>query len=155
MWLQRGADVRLARAGFALEQRLGAHHHAGDAVAALRGLRLDEGLLHRSRFFRRAEAFDRADLASLEDRDRRDAGEDRLAVGEHRAGAALAEAAAELGAVQAQILAQHVEERRRAVGLHLVHAAVYIELSHQSPREIFFTSPATSRQAGWPLSARR
>ena len=33
--------------GVALEQRLRAHDHAGDAVAALRGLLVDEGVLQR------------------------------------------------------------------------------------------------------------
>src|SRR4051812_9268694 len=104
MRLQRRANVGFARARLALEERLRAHHHAGNAVAALRRLRLDECLLHRPGLLRRAETFYRADLASLHHRDRRDAGEDRLAVGQHRAGATLSETAAELGGIQAEVL---------------------------------------------------
>ena len=47
--------------------------------------------------------------------DRRDAGAHRLAVDMHGAGAALAEAAAETRAVQAEIVAQRVEQRHRGV----------------------------------------
>ncbi len=59
------ADLRLARVRVALQQRLGAHHHAGDAVAALGGLLVDEGALHRAGGGRGAEAFDRAHLAAF------------------------------------------------------------------------------------------
>src|SRR5436853_2213992 len=124
MRLQRSPNVGFARARLALEERLRAHHHAGNAVAALRGLRLDEGLLHRSRLLSRAKAFYRADLAPLHDRDRRDARKDRLAIGEDRAGAALPQTAAKLGGVQPEFVAQHVEKWRRVVGVHLVHATI-------------------------------
>src|SRR5436309_5668961 len=43
---------------------------------------------------------------------RRDAGTDRLAIDQHRASAALRQAAAEFGAVELEVVAQHVEQRR-------------------------------------------
>ena len=46
-------------AGSRLQQRLRPHHHAGDAVAALRRLLGDEGLLHRAGRLDRAEPLDR------------------------------------------------------------------------------------------------
>src|SRR6202521_5826889 len=46
-----------------LEQRLSAHYHARNAIPALRGLRLDESALKRSRVVDRAKTFDRLDLA--------------------------------------------------------------------------------------------
>src|SRR5205085_11882433 len=101
-----------------------------------------------------AEPLHGLDVPVREHGDRCDAGIDRLAVDHHDAGAALPEAAAELRAIELQVLAQHVEERRRAIGLDLAHLAVHIEL-HGGPFEIFLTSPATSFQAGWPESARR
>ena len=152
--LQRGANLRLARGRLVLEQRLRAHHHAGNAVAALRSLQLDERALHRPGLFRGAETLERGDAPAPHDRDRRDAGEDRLAVGEHGAGAALPEPAAELGGIELEVLAQHIEERRRRIGVDLVRAPIDIEL-HWSPREMLRTSRATSGQAGRPLSARR
>jgi hypothetical protein len=44
---QLAPHVVLGRIGVAREQGHGHHHHAVEAVAALRGLRIDEGLLHR------------------------------------------------------------------------------------------------------------
>ena len=48
----------------------------------------------------------------------------------HRAGAALAEAAAELGAVERQIVAQHVKQRRVRIGIDRMRVAVDIEVDH-------------------------
>src|SRR5262249_37887969 len=63
------------------EQRGRFHHHAVDAVAALRRLRVDERLLHRMRALWRAEAFERDDLLLLRHaRQRCDAGAHGLAV---------------------------------------------------------------------------
>ena len=65
-----------------------------------------------------------------------DAGQDRLAVDHHRAGAALAEAAAELGAVQGEFVAQRVEERGVGIGVDLVIAPVDRQLHHEVPRGV-------------------
>ena len=47
--LQRRADLGVRRrCGLFSQQRLRPHDHAGDAVAALRGLLFDEGALHRA-----------------------------------------------------------------------------------------------------------
>ena len=54
---------------------------------------------------------DGLDAAALALEAEHEAREHRLAVHEHRAGAALAELAAVLGARQAQVLAQHLEQR--------------------------------------------
>ena len=56
--------------------------------------------------------------------DRRDAGAHRLAVDQHRAGAALRQPAAELGAVELEIVAQHVEQRRVGLGRNRAAHAV-------------------------------
>ena len=57
------------------------------------------------------EALDRRDLAPLHERREREARLHALAVHQHRAGAALAEAAALLRAGQVQVLAQGIEQR--------------------------------------------
>ena len=62
-WLELGADLRVGRLGIPLQQGLGPHHHAGDAIAALRRLLLDEGALDRRRRLDRAKAFKGGDLA--------------------------------------------------------------------------------------------
>ena len=70
------AGERLAHVGFgrlrlAVEQLLGRHDHAVDAVAALRRLLVDEGLLQRVRLLERAEPLERGDLGVAERADRR------------------------------------------------------------------------------------
>src|ERR1700686_2415374 len=105
-------DLGLARLLDAVEQRFGQHDDAGDAVAALRRLLRHESGLQRVRPLDGTEAFERGDIRLPEYADRRDTGVQRGAVDEHRAGAALAKAAAELGGIEAKIIAQHVEQRR-------------------------------------------
>ena len=126
-------DLGLARLLVAVEQRFGQHDHAGDAVAALRRLLLNESGLQRVRPLDGAEAFERGDLQLPERADCRDAGAHRGAVDEHHAGAALAKPAAELGGIEAKIIAQHIEQRRVRLGQHAVHRAVHPEAeSHDS-----------------------
>src|ERR1700686_337831 len=55
-------DLGLARLRDAVEQRLGKHDNAGDAVAALRRLLRDESGLQRGRPLERTEALDGGDL---------------------------------------------------------------------------------------------
>ena len=67
---------------------------------------------------------------SLDHRHRRDAGADRVAVDVHGAGAAGRDAAAELGAGQLEMLAQHPQQRRVAVHSHLFALTVEDEGGH-------------------------
>src|SRR6266404_2695439 len=108
--LKRRANVVLARLLFFGQQCCRAHDHAAGAVAALGHLMFDEGGLDRMRFRRRPQPFQRGDRLALRIRDGHLAGLHRRAVGEHRAGAALAKAAAELCRRQAEA-AQHIEQR--------------------------------------------
>ncbi len=122
--LHVGADLVFIGLGDAIEQRLGAHDHACDAVATLGGLLGGEGLLQAPRRGRTAQSFDRAHLAPQQGADRREAGEHGLAIDDHGAGAALAQPAAELGAVQLKIVAKGVEQRRRGIDVEPVVLAV-------------------------------
>ena len=63
-----GADLRFGRFGVPLQQGLRPHHHAGDAVAALRRLLVDEGLLQLAGPLGRAEALDRGDAPAFDAR---------------------------------------------------------------------------------------
>ena len=87
------------------------HDLPGRAVAALEGVALDEGGLQRMKLLALRQAFDGRDLASLHESGERKARFHALAVHQHRAGAALAEAAAFLRAGEMQVLAQSVEQR--------------------------------------------
>ena len=73
---------------------------------------LDERLLQRiQRAVRRGQPFDRADVPAIRGRGQNQTGQNRLAVHQHRARAALADPAPVLGPGQLQILAQHVEQQ--------------------------------------------
>ena len=82
------------------------------AVAALRHVVVDPGLLHLVQRAVRREAFDRGDLLAVGGADRHGAGARRHAVDVDGAGAALGDAAAVLGAGQADMLADRPQQRR-------------------------------------------
>ena len=87
------------------------HDLPGRAIAALEGVALDEGGLQRMELVALRQALDGRDLAPLHEGSEREARFHALAVHQHRAGAALAEAAALLRAGQMQVLAQRIEQR--------------------------------------------
>src|SRR5207237_1619040 len=76
----------------------------------------------------RAEALKRGDFGLAERVDRRHAGAHWLAVDQHRTGAALGKPAAELGGVETQIIAQHVEQWRVRLGRHTAHRAIHLDV---------------------------
>src|SRR5579862_6832256 len=139
------ANLGVARRGIRVEQRLRAHDHAGDAIAALRRLLVEERALQRIRIVHAAQRLDRANRAPAEHRDRRDAREHSLAVDDDRARAALTEAAAELRAVQLQMVPQHVKKRRIGIGVDRVPLIVDDKVDHGdvscvTPRTVLSTS---------------
>eukprot|EP01132_Coremiostelium_polycephalum_P020033 gene20034-23819_t len=123
---QLGAHLGFAGVGIAVEQGLGGHDHAVEAVAALGGLFIDEGLLHRVRGLAGAEAFEGDDVAAHGTRQGEDAGTCSHAVDDHRAGAALPQAAAVFGAVELQVIAQ--DQQQRGVGHCADFAGVAVDL---------------------------
>ena len=117
------------RARLAMEQRDDAHHHAVGAVAALRRLLGDERRLHRVRPLGTAEAFGGDDAAAGSVAELHRARAHRRIVEQHRARSALAEAAAELRGVQAEVVAERVEKRHlRVPGVDRTLDAVDMEL---------------------------
>src|SRR2546430_434151 len=96
--LARG--MRLAR-----EQCLGGHQDAGRAIAALRGAEVGKGRLQGMELGAAAQTFHGFDRPPLAFQREHQARELRLAVDQHRAGAAFAELAAVLGAGETEILA--------------------------------------------------
>ena len=144
-----GAQLGFGRLVVAFQKRLRTHDHAGDAVTALCCLLGLERGRQRAGFFRRSEAFDRAHLALGQGRDRQQAGEGGLVVDEHGAGAALPQPAAELGAVEAEIVAQGVEQRRIRVGVDSMGGAVDGQGDHSpSPLRAWATAWGMSSQGG-------
>ena len=124
--IQRLLDVIAGRMRILVEQGLRGHDHAADAVAALRGLLVNEGLLKLARILLRAEALERGDLLAFGKGERRDAGMDGIAVHDDGAGAALGQPAAEFRATQAKIVAQRVKQH--AVGWCIDHMIMTIHV---------------------------
>ena len=94
-------------------------------------------------------------LAVAHRRHRRDAGAHRLSVDVHRAGTALREAAAEVRIVQAEIVAQGVEQRHVRLGLDRLRLAVDVEIysSHGCGSPLRFASDAAAKSRGTRLRA--
>ncbi len=139
-----------------IEVRLRGHEHARRADAALCAARLEEGLLERAQRARGSaalgQAFDRPELRAIGLADRHEAAVDHLAVEDDRAGAALALAAAFLGAGEAEVLAQHVEEAAHAGHGDLARLAVDGEAEGRAD-----AASARLREGGhaWAASAAR
>ena len=110
--IERGRDLRARRRRILVEQRLGRNHDAGETIAALAGLLVDEGLLQRVRASRASQSLDGGDGLAGDAPYRLAAAFLRLAVDQHHAAAALLEPAAEARAHQAEFVAQDIEQWR-------------------------------------------
>src|SRR5260221_13958058 len=124
-------DVPFARMRIAPKQGGRRHDHTVRAVAALRRRFGDEGRLHRMRTLRTAEALEGRDLLPFDGGGGGNARADRLAVDNHRASAALTQAAAKPGPAQMEIVAQHIEKRGVGVA-EIDRVAVTVHTNGQS-----------------------
>ena len=104
-------QILVADVGLALEHADRQHQEARRAEAALQAVVIHEGLLHRMQLVAVGEALDGADLLAVGLHGEHQAGAHRLAVDDHRAGAADAVLAADMGAGLAAILADGVGQR--------------------------------------------
>src|SRR5262249_54045179 len=125
---ERLLDLRVGRLLVLIEERGRRHDPAVDAVAALRHLLLDIGLLDGVRLLRRAEAGEGDDLAAADRRHRGHAGAHGLAVDVHRAGAALRQTAAEMRVVERELVAQRIEQGHVGIGVDRFDLAVHVEV---------------------------
>src|SRR5260370_25984990 len=111
------ADVGFGGVRIRLQKRAARHHHAGGAVAALQTVLLVKALLDRVELSVFLEALDGRDVAAVGlDREHR-AGLDRHSVEQHRTGAAVRGVAPDVGAREAQALAQEVDEQQARLDL--------------------------------------
>ena len=124
-------DVVARRVLVGREQRRRLHDLAGLAVAALRHLLGDPGLLQRMAAVGR-QSLDGGHGLSRDQRQRHRARAHRLAVDMHRAGAAGGDAAAEFGAGEFEMLAQHPKQRRVGRGIDLVPLSVDGQGDHRT-----------------------
>ena len=122
---QRVLDRRVVGLGPPAQQVGGRHQHARGADPALRrAVQVERVLERRQPPARRRQPLDGQHLAPLDLGHRRHAGADLAAVQQHRAGAAIAGVAADLGPGQQELLAQHMGEPADRVGADLGRAAV-------------------------------
>src|SRR5882672_1882092 len=119
-----GVDISIGRLGIGGEQRRRGHDLAGLAIAALRDLELDPGLLDFLAGGGGANGLDRGDALAGCGSDRRNARAHRLAVEVDGARAAQAEAATEFGAGHSEHIAKHPEQRRVVVDIGAAKFAV-------------------------------
>jgi hypothetical protein len=103
------------------------HDLSRRAIAALEGVLVDEGLLHRMQLAVLRKPLDGGDLLAFGGQRQRQAGEHAAAFNQHRAGAALAVIAALLAAGQAKMLAQCVQQRGARVDVERTGFAVDLQ----------------------------
>jgi len=127
IWAHVLADLFVGRRAIAIEQRLRPHDHAGDAKAALRRLLIDERALEGGWIVECAEALQRRDASPFGYLHGGDARKDRPVVQQDRAGTALAQPASKLGSVEAEIIAQDIEQRRRRIDVDPMLATIDVE----------------------------
>src|SRR5450631_3429911 len=137
---QRAADLFVRGIRIHREQMLYRDHEARCAVSALRAAPISISLLNRSQAAVLTDAFDGSDLLPLATGGEQRTGEHRRAVHEHRAGSAGGIVAAALGAGEAEIAAQHVEQQRARLDGELVGKTVNAQFY-----EFFFHRDSASR----------
>ena len=114
-----GVDIRIAGFAFPGDQRGRTHDLAGLAVTALRHVQGDPGPLHGLAAPAFADRLDGSNILAGHGRHRGNAGTRRHTINMHRAGAALGNAATELGAGQIQLVAQYPQQRHIGGRVHL------------------------------------
>ena len=111
-------DVGIGGLGAGAQQAHRGHDHARRAVAALQGVALGKGFLNRMgwpAWLR--QAFDAGDVRTVCLQGQHGAGLDRIAVKQDRAAAALAGVATHMGASEAELLSQDVDQQSPLVDL--------------------------------------
>src|SRR6267143_2128813 len=119
-----GVDIAIGRVGLGGEQRRCGHDLAGLAIAALRHLQLDPGLLDLLAGGGGSDGLDRRDALAGRGRDRRDARAHRLAIKMDRARTAQSEAATEFRAGHSEHIPNHPKQRRVVVDIDAARFAV-------------------------------
>src|SRR5579859_338858 len=117
-------DLVLAGVRVAVQQRFRRHDLARRADAALEAAVIDEGLLQRMQLLALGHALDRGDPRAVHLHGQRDAGGDEAAVEQHGAGATDADAARLLGAGEAEVVAQQIDQRAPRRHARLARLAV-------------------------------
>src|SRR5262249_10138362 len=114
-----GIDLRIGRIPIGLEKGHGRHDLSGLAVAALRHLLRQPGLLNRMLAVGR-EALNRRDLGAVNAANRHRAGAHGFSIDVHRTGAARRDTASEFRSREPDLLAQHPKKRGVVLDIKLM-----------------------------------
>src|SRR5450432_1302960 len=125
-------DVLVGRLRLVLEQCGHCHDHAALAIAALRNVVIDPGLLHLVQRAVISQPLDGGDLLADGIGDHDAAGTRRHSVDMDRAGAALCNAATIFGAGQADIFPDRPEQRRIRLDVDVKSFAIDCEVCHRA-----------------------
>src|ERR1700736_4612577 len=126
-------DVLVGRLRIVLQEGCHRHDHAALAIAALRDIVGDPGLLHLVQGAIGTEALDGGDLLADGLADQHAAGPHRDPVDMDRAGAALCNAASVFGAGEADILPDRPKQWRIVFDVYVDSFAVDSEVCHRGP----------------------
>src|SRR5262249_14229530 len=119
--------------GFCFEPRGNRHDHAGLAIAALRHVVLNPGLLHLVQRAVLGKPLDGGDMFAFNRAHRHRARSHGRSVDVNGAGTALGNTAAVFRAGEANLLPQHPEQRSARVDINVVGLSVDAEMSHSQP----------------------
>src|ERR1700686_1158524 len=120
----RRVDIGIGRLRLVLKQGSRRHHHAALAIAALRHVEIEPGLLHRVQLAVLSERLDGGDLLAADGADGDLARARGDAVDVHGAGAALGDAATVFGAGQSDRVADDPEQWRVGFNVDVVRLSV-------------------------------
>src|ERR1700722_6770534 len=149
----RRVDVVVGRLRGLLEQRGRRHHHAALAIAALRHVEVEPGLLHRVQLAVLRQRLDGGDLLGADRTDRDLAGARGDAVDVHGAGAALGDAATVFGAGQADRVADDPEQWRVGFNVDAIRLSVDGKGNHTVLPVAWYASPYGTEFRRPPLAA--
>src|SRR5437764_418393 len=127
----RGVDIRVGRVGSPLQQSGRAHDHARLAVAALRRIEFLPRDLDRMAAIRREPLNGCNSFTDGHVRGNA-AGPDGLIIDMQRAGAALSDAAAELCARQADVIADDPQQWRLRIGIDVMPHSIYVQIERHT-----------------------
>src|SRR5882757_9766593 len=119
------------------------HDHARRAIAALQAMIVAERGLHRMQFVALGDAFDGGDIGAVGLSHQHGAGFHCAAIDMHDAGAALAGIATDMGAGQAQMIAQEMDKERPVLDVGRYRLAVYrqFDCRHAETSRYFLVVP--------------
>src|ERR1700732_2987098 len=126
-------DVLVGRLRLLLEERRHRHDHPALAIAALRNVVGDPGLLHLVQGAVTRQPLDGGDLLANGFADHHPAGAHRDAVDVDGTGPALCNAATVFGARQANILPNRPKQRRIRLDIHVERFSINCEVCHRDP----------------------